>query len=192
MRKSFLILLFLVINYGLNAQYYSKLNLDKQIKEVISFEVDEIMKSSSDRNRGRKKINHRIIPWKDAIFYMTTYSHLFSYDDKTKKLTRNNIRKKGNEYSQLITDKDLEYMTKQIHSENQAIWNLTFEKGILRKNPNNKYYEYTIPIFDLSNKKAVIYKEFTCGSLCAYGSFEIYFEQDGKWTLYKTINIWIS
>jgi hypothetical protein len=73
--------------------------------------------------------------------------------------------------------------------------NLTTKQSEINKRKNGKlynYYEMTIPIFSLDNKKAYLELNHYCGSLCGSGK-SIYLKKiDGKWKIDNKWGTWIS
>ena len=61
------------------------------------------------------------------------------------------------------------------------------EKGKIKENPKNKYYLYSIPLFDQKHEKALIIKDYSCGSLCGKTTIEIYIKTENSWKFYKSV-----
>lgn len=56
----------------------------------------------------------------------------------------------------------------------------------------NEYYQMSIPIFSLDNKRVYVQLDYICGALCGYGK-EYFLEKiDGKWEIIGKFNIWLS
>jgi len=60
----------------------------------------------------------------------------------------------------------------------------------------NKYglyiHEFTKPIFLRNNTICIFYKQFVCGDLCGFGTFDVYLLKEGKWVAEYHISSWIS
>ncbi len=102
-----------------------------------------------------------------------------------------------------FTSKDSLYILKQ--NANPEIFNInkkmfsginltTKEIEINKKKKNDSYdfYEMSIPILSLDDKKAYVLLNHYCGHLCGNGK-ELYLEKiNGKWKIVKSRNTWIS
>lgn len=71
---------------------------------------------------------------------------------------------------------------------------LSIEKEIKKgdKDEMFRFYEMTLPIFSMDNKKAYVELSYSCGSLCGYGK-AIYLKKiKGKWIIVRKVQTWIS
>lgn len=70
----------------------------------------------------------------------------------------------------------------------------TFAEQSNRRKTNERinYYDLTIPVFSLDNKKAYVEVTYNCSGLCG-GATAIYLEKiNGVWTIMHTLTLWIS
>lgn len=193
-RQYILILTFFFICQVSYSQRYSIIVNDEIIHEVIIFDIDNSPKNISDRIFGKKKINRERILWKEALISIFNENSIATFEYQFEALVqrdRNNDLEL-NHISELFDKEDIPHLREQFENEIENSWKFKAKKGTIKKNPRNNFYSYSIPLFDREYKTAIIYKEFFCGSLCAYGTVEFYRKDNGKWIHYKSIALWIS
>ena len=93
---------------------------------------------------------------------------------------------------EIFNNNDIEYMKEQFENELKNNWTFETKKSKLKNRLKKDFYSYTIPLFSKDKSKAIIYKEFYCGSLCAYGTIEILEKKDNKWNFYDSMFLWMS
>jgi hypothetical protein len=76
--------------------------------------------------------------------------------------------------------------------QNNKINSLGFWENYRQKYGNKGFHTISLPLFSLDKKTVIITIGFHCGGLCGGGATEIYKKINGKWTLIKTLNNWVS
>ena len=191
-RQLILILTFFLICHVSYSQRHSKIVNDEIIQELIIIDIDNSPKDRSDKI-GKKRINNGRIFWTQAIISIFSENSNDTFEHQFEALIqseRNNSELK--KISELFDNHDIKFLKEQFENEIRNPWIFKAKKGTLKKNPKNNFYSYSIPLFDIEFETAIIYKEFFCGSLCAYGTVEVYRKDKGKWKHYKSIALWIS
>jgi hypothetical protein len=190
----FLVINTLLLNSYCFSQNYSSIIPDGIINELITYEIINSKKSNNDYKILRKRISKVPIKWNNAIINILNIDTSLTFEIQYNALIDRDKQynfglKKINE---LFNENDINYLKEQFDNELNKEWNLNLGKIKLIRNPKKRNYSYSIPLFNIEKNKAIIYKEFYCGSLCAYGSIEIYIFKDESWMHYKSIPLWIS
>ncbi|MCF6140935.1 hypothetical protein L1S34_06520 [Flavobacterium sp. K77] len=70
----------------------------------------------------------------------------------------------------------------------------SFEKENIKrkKGKNYRFYEMTIPIFSLDNRKAYVELGYHCGALCGHGKAIFLKKINEKWIIVKKFGTWVS
>lgn len=188
MKKTLLyIILLFVFALNANSQTYSNIIKDKEIENLLLWDIDNTVKYSEDQKLWKKKIKETIIPWNEALIQHMSGNPPYDFGYQMTELI-----KKFKKTNELFSELDFEYMKMQFDNELTKDWKLKCKKGKLIENPKNNYYSYSIPLFDKTHSKAIIYKEFFCGSVCAYGTVEIYVKSENEWKLFESVFLWMS
>ncbi len=176
------------------SQTHSQVVDDEIIHELIIHEIDNSPKNRSDKIFGKKRINSRQILWSEAIISILSENSIDTFEFQFEALVQRdrNIKSEFKKIDELFDSEDITYLREQFENEIVNSWNFKAKKVTIKKNPRNNFYSYSIPLFDKEFQTAIIYKEFYCGSLCAYGTVEVYQKNNGKWKHYKSISLWIS
>lgn len=192
--KITLILSLFFISIDLFSQTYSNTLDDKIILEIITFEIDNSPKYNSDRKIGKKKINESKILWSEAMITLISEHPPLTFEYQFEALVNRDgqYNRQLNRISDFFNKDDINYLREQFENEIDTSWMFKSKKGKIKKNPRNNFYTYSNPLFDIGLTTALIYKEFYCGSLCAYGTVEVYRKENNKWKHFKTIPLWIS
>ena len=161
--------LFLILTVNVKAQTFSSLIKDSEIKEIIKLDIDK----EDTNSKGGKNVKKELLDWKSWVSIIGINSGY--------------IKSKRDSINQLFTESDFDYMKEQIKAEKDTVWNLSLEKGKIKENPKNKYYLYSIPLFDQKREKALIIKDYSCGSLCGKTTIEIYIKTENSWKFYKSV-----
>ena len=182
----------------LNPDKYSSNNKNRisknDIVEVIKWEIDNADKNPDDKGIWKKSINSKPIKWKNATISILKYEPYSDVEQLLKDIDKQDRTKKNElkNLSKLFDKNEIEFIQKQFNNELARSWYFKTKKGTLKDNPKKNYYSYSKPIFNRTKTLAIVYKEFHCGSLCAYGSIIILEKQDNKWSIYRTIRLWVS
>lgn len=198
MTKLFYIFIFIIFSNNLYCQE-SIIVSESIIENFIKWEIDNSERNSLD-NKNQKKISDKPILWKEALIdNFENLQNYNSFENKFKEIIsieKKYSSKKNDDLkniSELFDEKGIQFLKLQFENNSAPkSWNDIFDKAKVKRNPKNNYYSYTIPLFDKSFTTAILYKEFHCGSLCAYGYLNIYKKENGTWKLYKSLNCWIS
>ena len=186
-----IIFLLFFLNH-ISSQTYNKFVSDNEILELIKWDISNVQKIEPDRIFFRKKIIKKRILWKNAI--LDLFNVKYDFEHQMKSLIKNDDNRDTTLFKliDIFDSSDFEYMKKQFDNELQNDWNFKSKKGRLVKYTRNNFYSYSIPLFNKAHTKAITYKEFYCGSVCAYGYVQVYFKTNNSWDLYKTILLWES
>ncbi len=182
----------------LNPDKYSSNNKNRisknDIVEVIKWEIDNADKNPDDKGIWKKRINDKPIKWIDATINLTKYEPYSDFNQLLQDIETQDKKKdfKLKKISDLFDKNDIEFMQKQFDNELARSWYFKTDKGKLIENPKKDFYSYTKPIFNKTKSFAIIYKEFYCGSVCAYGTIVILKKNGNNWSINRTIRLWIS
>lgn len=176
------------------SQTYSEIVDDEIIHELIIFEINNSPKNRSDRVIGKKRVNSKRILWSNAMISIIDYKPPVAFENQIEKLFKrdNRYNPELTKLMDLLSNADINYMKEQFENETEEQWNFKAKKGRISDNPRNKFYTYSVPLFNKEHTIAIIYKEFYCGNLCAAGTVEVYIKKNDKWEHYKSIGLWVS
>jgi len=201
MRQLIYILIFIGLTKYSYSQTYSAIVSDSIIENFIVWEIDNTDKYYYDQKLWKKRIEERIIHWEEALidhilsqaYIPNSFENQFEIMIMQDKNYSRNSNKVLKSIPELFDKKDVEYLKMQFeNTQRNIVWEFNSKKSNLKKKPKNKYYTYSIPLFNKSHTIAILYKVFYCGSLCASGDLNIYVKESGKWKLYKSIGCWMS
>ena len=197
-------LIYIFFLFGLTiqtrAQTYNSIVSDSIIENFMVWEIDNSGKYSTDSKFFKKKVNTYVIHWDNAIISLiesaispNSFENQFEqmiYQDKSYSST---YYKELKRIPEIVDEADIDFLKLQYeNAERNKQWKFNSEKVRLKRNSNNNYYTYSTPLFNKEYTIAILYKEFFCGSVCAYGHLNIYMKENGQWKLYKSIFCWQS
>lgn len=188
MRRLINIFTFVILISKSYSQNYNSAVSDSIIQNFMNWEIDNSLKYAEDQRLWKKRIEKRIIPWQEALIdhigsagWPNTFENQFE-QIKSKSFVG---------FKELINQNDITFFKFQFESKKEDNWNIRPSKGNIKKS-KTKYYSYTTPLFNETYTIAILYKEFYCGTLCAYGNLNFYKKENGKWSLYRSIQCWVS
>ena len=199
--KLLCLFILLLISFVTKCQTYSTVVTDT---EIIDFINEDIKRDSA---KVKKNIRRAItIPSKDNFYFTDT----IDFNDKSNMFMSQFIFKKILQKGKVITANldtltfsraDINFFLKQIEGfTKNTFWKKPFKKSVLVDKPeykSNNYrqvksvvFNYSIPIFSLDKKKAILIKHFFCGLLCG-GSGYYFYEMNthNEWKLVKEFNV---
>jgi len=92
----------------------------------------------------------------------------------------------------IFKQEDRNFLFLQFNAIKDTIWHDSFSKSELTKQFLYARY-YSIPLFSLDRNYVIIYREYYCGSECAYGGIYVYRRIDkNNWVFVTSVNTWIS
>jgi len=178
-RASYLMIFLLTIGIGKGfSQTYSSIVNDSIIEELIIYNINLV---DSDFSKKKKKVNLKPILWKEADQDMISFEITVILDFVKEQ--------------KLLNNQDTTYYRKQFNSQVENNWKFKLIKGNkIKKHKTHKSYSYSIPIFDVEQKKAIIYEEYFCKrrQRCGLGYFKIFEKTKIGWTLTKKIDYWVQ
>ncbi len=183
--KKLLLVILISIHYSSNSQTYSSIIDDEEIYNFLNW-ITIHDEKYSEENFKRKKISNKILSWQPENF-------INNYEDQFE--NEKFLYQEENDLHLVFKKDDQQFIYKQFTSLKDSIWHTEFSKSklISQKNKRTNYYAYSIPLFSIDKKKAVIYCIFYCGDECAYGGYFIYSKiNETDWILIKDINSWQS
>ena len=147
--------------------------------------------------------------------YIFSWSSILSFNDTTnQELPLNFLNKASQEYSILkssFTQGDIEFIRQQYVSLKDTTWDFRqlkkfivadsiinkeiFKKSLSgkRKIKDNYSYSFSVPLFSLDRKSAIIYQDYFCGALCSTSCIYLYQKSnDGRWRQILSWNCWAS
>ena len=95
----------------------------------------------------------------------------------------------------LFNSNDRNFMFMQYKSIKDTVWHQSFSRAKFANNKkrNPDRYYFSVPIFSMDNKVAVIYLSNYCGNECGFGGYYIYKQESkNKWIFITAIGHWIS
>ena len=174
-----------------SAQTYSTLISDNEICSFMDWEV-----TSSDGYHEepilsrRRKINRQMLQWDSLNFIVPDTLSKHDILDRMMYLYQ-----PKNGLDTLFNSEDREYVLQQFEAIKDSTWQNRISKARITAKPirqkPNRYY-YSLPLFSLDKKYAIIKRTYNCGSLCAYGGVFIYQRIEGNsWQLVTILNGWM-
>lgn len=180
--RVFILLFFLIIISKSFGQTYSNLFSDKEIEEIILYDIKVSEKYEEEPKLGKKKISSEIISL-DKVIQTLEFTFIdFGFD----------LREEQKQFEYLFQKESFEYYKAQAKNQIKNNWNLKSNAAKFKNKFSNNYYNYSIPLFNKEKDIAIIYKTLFCGDLCGHGAIEIYKQFDDKWIYQATIGLWIS
>ena len=200
MRRPIYLVFFISLINQSYSQTYNSFVSDSIIENFISWEIENSSKNSKDQKLWKKRISKRVIHWEEALIGMIGSAHFpNSFENQYQQMIYEDKSWSSRYYKdlkyipELFNKEDLKYLQLQFENTNRNLeWGFKSEAGSFKNKPRNKYYTYTTPLFNKYHTIAIIYKEFNCGTLCAYGRLFIYVKEEENWKLYKEIGCWVS
>lgn len=102
-------------------------------------------------------------------------------------------------HQKALPKQDIDFIAEQFDNTQTSVWtNTVFDSARLVSNTyiQNFYqktdfvpvhYRFSYPYFSKDKKYCVLYYDYYCGNLCAEESIRLYKNDNGKWTLVKTL-----
>ncbi len=183
------------------SQTYSTKISDTTIEDFMAWEINDTLSQSTYKKFKTLQIHSSIIPWQEALIDFMGISQIpISFENQFNQIIRQDeaysrSSKDTNSVKliELLNDDDISYLKLQFENSIQnANWKFEFPKSKIKKHPKNNFYSFTIPLFNESHSLAIVYKEFYCGSMCAYANLNIYKKENEIWKLYKSFGCWMS
>lgn len=102
-------------------------------------------------------------------------------------------------YQKALSDEDIQFISKQFDNTSIRNWtNDVFDSARIvsqdyirnfQKNTGSTpvHYKFSLPYFSKDKKYCILYYDHYCGNLCAEQSLRLYKQENGKWTVIKTL-----
>lgn len=182
--KVLLLFLTCLISVQIKSQTYSNVILDKNIVDFIQWKIEDSSHTSKLMNKFPRKVFYKPTNWSKANWNVNELSYdTLSFERKFKEILK---------LDTIFTPQDFIFFKKQYYGQKDTVWKINSGKIRFKENININFFKYTIPIFSVDYKYALVWEYFYCGRLCAYSNLYIYKFVDNKWIEYLWINGWIS
>ena len=190
---------FIVFGFILSAQTYSKIISDSAIIEFINKDIlRDSIKAVKAIQRSIYTLNRDDFYYKDSIDFRIKNNTNGHFIFKYYKIRFQNVI--TNNIDTFFSRDDIDFFNTQLKGfRKRFYWKKSFINSFFIDEPElnaNNYakqtmYSYSIPLFSLDKKRAIIIKSFFCGFLCGGGGYYIYeMREDSQWELIKIINRW--
>ena len=183
MKRTFIIILFLICSLRIFAQSYNEYVNDQEINQFMIEVLTSKESYGSAFNKTNKKVYYKPIHIGQANWSIFEKSYEnFDFKIRFKKLfERSDLNKT-----------DLSFMENQYQTIKETEWNFVPQKIKFKKKYRKNYFKYSIPIFNKDKTLAIMWRYQYCGSLCAYSELHIYELKNGNWKIKELIEGWIS
>ena len=187
MSMQYLICLFLIlIQPACTSQTYSKIIPNLLIEEIMDCEIHQIYSTSLEDDPFKLgKIDKVIVQWHELVHLNVDSLHLIK--DIIPRETEDTLKS----IPELFSEKDFKYMALQIRQELGGQWKLNSSKLKFVNNCKVGCARFTIPLFNETHTKAIIYEEEVYNPIAACGLIKVYVLEHNKWMEYKSIGIWL-
>jgi hypothetical protein len=187
MSMQYLICLFLILlQPACTSQTYSKIIPNLLIEEIMDCEIHQIYSTSLEDDPFKLgKIDKVIVQWHELVHLNVDSLHLIK--DIIPRETEDTLKS----IPELFSEKDFKYMALQISQELGGQWKLNSSKIKFVNNCKVGCARFTIPLFNETHTKAIIYEEEVYNPIAACGLIKVYVLEHNKWMEYKSIGIWL-
>jgi hypothetical protein len=173
----------------------------------MSAEIEKFIDESLINPFSKTKYEIRLC--KDAEGYkenMTDYLKWRLSEPVIEDTARNKIEKEKID-TLFFTQEEKELIASSLAVSKEGFWkklrfeniNLFSKKKFKRQQKTKKkrlkggrYWFYSQPIFLRNEQYCCIYQRYDCGPLCGAGYLDVYKKVEGKWTIFRFIQLWIS
>lgn len=191
-----LIFISTLFSFTLLGQTYSSITSNKEIYDFLNSVSRSQHRHSEEPPFTVKNISARIARWDSLNFIRNVDSNDLSYMLLYLYATPPHYAHEDANLNSLLNAKDKEYIFKQFLAIKDSCWHQPFQHSHLLKQkkqvrPNRHYY--SIPLFSLDKNYAIVFEEYYCGSLCAYGGYHVYKKVENyKWKEITVVHSWMS
>jgi hypothetical protein len=174
-RTKIVALIVVLVNQLAISQTYNSVTSDKEIYEFLSYIIKYEDKYKEEPRFGLKYISEKIISWKKEDFVQNA---------STEKTDNKYIFKEEIHMDTIFNETDKKFLMDQFNGIKSEIWYSKFKHSILTKNESdtkeNRYY-YSIPLFSINRKYALVKKKYYNKNHCYYGYCIYRKNEKGNW-----------
>ena len=167
------------------AQTYSSIITDKEIYDFLNWLTKTEPKYAVEPGII-KQVSEHIVRWDTSNFIqkdtLNGHDHFYLYKSRGGTDT-------------LFKKEDRDFLFLQYTSIKDSTWHQPFKRSAMLKQkletPN--WHFYSVPLFSRNRDYVIVFKEYYCGPLCAYGGYYVYRKKGArKWERITGVNTWIS